>query len=127
MLRCGRSGSFLGFAPEETSELHRSVNGFRAAVRKKDAVHPGPSGESARERTLIGIVIEIREVNRAGGFAANYFHDARKRVPDVAVFAGPSLGLRTERVRGFRLDGVPIMPPKEPLARQTKVHGGRVF
>src|SRR5712692_2739916 len=82
MLRCGRSGSFLGFAPEEARELHRSVNGFRAAVRKKDAVHPGPSGESARERTLIGIVIEIREVNRAGGFAANYFHDARMRVPE---------------------------------------------
>src|SRR6266852_1609439 len=82
MLRCGRSGSFLGFAPEETSELHRSVNGFRAAVRKKDAVHPGPSGEFARERALIGIVVEIRKVDGAGSFVANYFYDARMSVPE---------------------------------------------
>src|SRR5712692_6495790 len=80
MLLRGRSGSFFGFAPEETSELHRSVNGFRAAVRKKDAVHPGPSGEFARERALIGIVVEIRKVDGAGSFVANYFHDARMSV-----------------------------------------------
>src|SRR5712692_3643949 len=80
MLLRGRSGSFFGFAPEETSELHRSVNGFRAAVRKKDAVHPGPCGEFARERTLIRVMKKIRDVNGARGFAADYFHDPRMRV-----------------------------------------------
>src|SRR6266852_1453903 len=77
MLLRGRSGSFFGFAPEEARELHRSVNGFGAAVRKKDAVHPRPSGEFARERALIGIVIEVREVNGARGFTADHSHDSR--------------------------------------------------
>jgi len=55
----GRSGLRLR---RKARELHRSVNGFCAAVRKKDAVHTRPSGEFARERALVGVVIEVREV-----------------------------------------------------------------
>src|SRR6266581_3103562 len=78
----GCASGLVRVASEEARKLHCPVNGFRAAVRKKDAVHPGPSGEFARQRALIGVVIEIREVNGAGSFSADYFHDARVRVPE---------------------------------------------
>src|SRR5260370_32598162 len=79
LLRC-RTRGLVRLAPKEARELHRAVNGFGAAIRKKGAVHPGPSCEFARERALIGMVKEIRKMNGAGSFAAHHFHDARMRV-----------------------------------------------
>src|SRR5260370_28788517 len=72
LLRC-RTRGLVRLAPKEARELHRAVNGFGAAIRKKGAVHPGPSGEFARERALIGMVKEIRKMNGAGSFAADHF------------------------------------------------------
>src|SRR5258707_2106033 len=80
MLLRGGPGSFFGFAAKEARELHRAVNGLRAAVRKKDAAHAGPCGEFARKRALIGVMKEIREVNGTRGFSPDYFHDARMRM-----------------------------------------------
>src|ERR1700687_6323379 len=82
MLLRGRPRSLVRLAPKEPRELECAIDRFRAAVGKEHAIKPGPSGEFARERALIGIVIEIREVNGAGGFAADYFHDARVRVAE---------------------------------------------
>src|SRR6266852_5587456 len=79
LLRRG-AGSLVRMAAEEACELHRAVNRFGAAIRKEDAVHAGPSGEFARERTLIRVMKKIRKVNGTRRFAANYFHDARMRV-----------------------------------------------
>src|SRR5260370_41225867 len=80
MLLRGGPGSFFGFAAKEARELHRAVNGLRAAVRKKDAAHAGPCGEFARKRALIGAMKEIREGNGTRGFSPDYFHDARMRM-----------------------------------------------
>src|SRR5204863_8172689 len=63
-----RPGSFIRLASTEARQLHCAIDGFRAAVGKKDAIHARPSGEFAREWALIGIVIEIGEMNGAGGF-----------------------------------------------------------
>src|SRR5260370_5866620 len=80
-LRVGPSG-LVRPASKKPRELECAIDRFRAAVGEEDAVKPGPSGEFARERALVGVVIEIREVNRARSFAADYFHDARMRVPE---------------------------------------------
>jgi len=64
------------------SQLHRTVNGLRTAIREEDAIETGPSGEFAGERALARVVIEIRKMNRAGRFAADYFHDAGMRVTE---------------------------------------------
>src|SRR6202158_6429882 len=77
----GRPRGLVRLASKEPRELEGAIERFRAAVGEEHAVKPGPSGEFARERALIGIVIEIREVNGAGGFAADYIHDARSGVP----------------------------------------------
>src|ERR1700682_2863154 len=82
MLLRGRPRGLVRLASKEPRELEGAIDRFGAAVGEEHAVKPGPSGEFARERALIGIVIEIREVNGAGGFAADYFHDARMRVPE---------------------------------------------
>src|SRR5260370_33251578 len=50
-----------------------------------------------------------------------------RRVSDLAVFADPFWGLPTERDRDFLWNDGPIMPPKEPLAPRTTVHGSRAF
>ena len=55
----GRSRGFLGLAAEEPRKFERAVDGFRAAIGEEDAIEPGPGGEFARERALIGVVIEI--------------------------------------------------------------------
>src|SRR5260370_10465431 len=81
LLRC-RAWGLVRLAPKESRKFHRAVNGFGATIRKKDAVHPGPAGEFAREWALIGMVKEIRKMNGARSFAADPFHDARMRVPE---------------------------------------------
>src|SRR5258708_30191863 len=81
LLRC-RPRSLLRIPSIEPCQFHRAIDRFRAAVRKKDAVHPGPSGEFARERALIRVMKKIRKVDGAGSFVANYFHDARMSVPE---------------------------------------------
>src|SRR5882762_5016909 len=87
MLLGRRPSSLVRLASKEACELHRAVNGFRAAVRKKDAIHPGPSDDFARERTLVGVMKEIREVNGARGLTADYFHDAGMRMSEC-VYGG---------------------------------------
>src|SRR2546421_3522141 len=74
--------SLVRLASKEACELHRAVNGFRSTVREKDAIHPGPSDEFARERALVGVMKEIREVNGARGLTADYFHDAGMRMSE---------------------------------------------
>src|SRR6266481_1747989 len=51
-----------------------------ATSLKRTNSAPGTRGAKGK-RTLVGIVIEVREVNGAGSFAADYFHDVRVRVP----------------------------------------------
>src|SRR5207245_11545993 len=77
-----RPGGFFRLACNKPSQLHRTVNGFRTAIREEDAIETGPSGEFAGERALARVVIEIRKMNRAGRFAADYFHDAGMRVTE---------------------------------------------
>ncbi len=60
----------------------RAVDGFRAAVGEERAIKAGPCGELARERALIGVVIEIREVNGARRFATDHSYDSRVRVTE---------------------------------------------
>src|SRR5437879_10300791 len=50
-----------------------------------------------------------------------------RRMSGLGVWADPCLSLLTGRVRDFSFDDVRIMPPKEPLARQTTVRGGLAF
>ncbi len=37
-----RPRSLVGLPSKQARELHRAINGFRPAVREKDAIHPGP-------------------------------------------------------------------------------------
>jgi hypothetical protein len=77
MLLRGRPSGLVRLASKEPCELERAIERFRAAVGEEHAIEPGPGGKFAGERTLVGIVIEVREVNGACRFAADYFHDAR--------------------------------------------------
>src|ERR1700730_1203635 len=77
MLGRGLVRSIGGGACAKAREFQSTVGSFRAAVREEDALHSGNFREFAGERSLIGIVVEIGEMNRACGFAANQFYDAR--------------------------------------------------
>src|SRR5205814_9943767 len=79
LLRC-RPRSLAGLASKQARELHRAINGFRPAVREKDAIHPGPRCQFARERALVGIMKKIGEVNGARGFTADYLYDGGLRM-----------------------------------------------
>src|SRR6266480_1092816 len=81
LFRC-RPRSLVGLASKQARELHRAINGFRPAVREKDAIHPGPRCQFARERALVGIMKKIGEVNGARGFTADYLHDAGMRMSE---------------------------------------------
>src|SRR5438045_6703373 len=72
--------SLAGLASKQARDLHRAINGVRPAVREKDAIHPGPRCQFARERALVGIMKKIGEVNGARGFTADYLHDAGMRM-----------------------------------------------
>ncbi len=82
MLPRGRSRSFFRCACNKPRQLHCTVNGFRSAIGEEDAVETGPSGEFAGKRALVRVVIEIRKMNRAGRFSADYFHDAGMRMTE---------------------------------------------
>ncbi len=82
MFFCNCSRSLVRLPPVEPRQFHRAINRLRAAVRKKDAVHAGPTGKFARQRALVGVMKEIREVNRTPGFATYHFHDSRMRVAE---------------------------------------------
>src|SRR6267143_659389 len=77
-----RSRRFIRPACKEPRQLHRAIDGFRAAIVEEDAIETGPGSEFARERALVRVVIEIREMNRTVGFAADYFHDSRMCVTE---------------------------------------------
>jgi hypothetical protein len=82
MLLRGCSSGLVRLASKEPRELECAIDRFRAAVRKKDAVHSGPRRQFARERALIRVMKKIREVNGARCFAADNFYDARMRVAE---------------------------------------------
>src|SRR5258708_5201843 len=82
MLLRGRSRGLVRPASKEPRELEGAIDRFRAADGEENAVKPGPSGEFARERALVGIVKEIREGNGTRGFAADYLYDSRMRVAE---------------------------------------------
>src|ERR1700686_692915 len=66
----------------KASEFQGTVGSFSAAVREEDSLHSGNFREFAGERSLIGVVVEIGEMNGARGFAANHFYDARMSVAE---------------------------------------------
>src|SRR3984957_7819559 len=72
--------SLVGRGSVEPRELQRTFDSFGAAVREEDVVQSRPLREFFRERPLERVVIKVRKVNRARGFAANRLHDARMRV-----------------------------------------------
>ncbi len=82
MLGRGLVGRVGGGAGAEAGEFQGAVGGFGSAVGEEDAVHAGDFRELAGERTLKGVVIEVREVDGARGFAANDFNDARMGVAE---------------------------------------------
>src|SRR5215470_17183112 len=75
MFRIWRGDGRIGRTRIESSELQAAFDGFRAAVRKEDAVHPGDFGELLGKRALEFVVKEIGQMNGATGFAANHFDD----------------------------------------------------
>ena len=104
----GTRGEVGGSAAVETREFQRAFDGFRTAVGEKHAVHAGPLRELLRERALKGVVVQIREVNSARGFAADDFDDARMRVAErvdgdaaeeIEIFFAGRRHRRSSRVR----------------------------
>jgi hypothetical protein len=71
-----------GLSGAEAGEFQGAIGGFRTAIGEKDAVHAGDLGELAGQRALIGVVVEVGEMNGASGFAANDFDDAGMRVAE---------------------------------------------
>src|SRR5882762_7183686 len=71
-----------GRAGAEAGEFQSAVGSFGAAVGEEDAAHAGDFGELARERALVGVVIEIAEVDGARGFTADGFYYARVGVAE---------------------------------------------
>src|SRR5882724_12701630 len=71
-----------GSAGAEAGEFQGAVGSFRAAVGEEDAAHAGDFRELARERALVGVVIEIAEMDGARGFAANGFYYSRMSVAE---------------------------------------------
>ena len=78
-------------------QLERAFHRFRAAVAEKHAVESRPFGELARERRLIRIVKQIRDVRGAARFAADHANHARMRV--------------AQRVHGNSGQKIEIFPP----------------
>jgi hypothetical protein len=76
------TGRIGGSAAIEASELESAFDRFGAAVREKHAVHTGPMGKLAGQRTLERVVKKIRKMDRASRFAADDFDDARMRMAE---------------------------------------------
>ena len=81
-LRAGESQVFGGSAAIETSQLERAVDGFGAAIGKKDAVETGPLRELASQRALKRVVKKIGKMDARAGFAANRLDDTGMRVAE---------------------------------------------
>src|SRR6267143_1992964 len=91
----------LGFcAGVGASKLERAVHGFGAAVGEESTVEARPFREFARERPLITIVKQIREVDGATRLTANHANKARMRVPkrvdrnaaeEIEILAAPGI------------------------------------
>src|SRR5579859_97414 len=64
----------------QAGEFQSAFDGLCAAIGEENAVKAGPFREFARERTLKSVMKEVGKVDRASGFAANDFDDARMRV-----------------------------------------------
>ena len=63
-------------------KLQRAFDRFRAAVREKHAIESRPFGQLARERRLIRIVEQIRNMSGAARFAPDHSDDSRMRVAE---------------------------------------------
>ena len=75
-------------------QLQRSVHRFSAAVGKKHPIQAGPLRQLSRQRSLKRILKQIRQVNRAPSFAANYADQLAMRM--------------TERVHGYAAQKIQI-------------------
>src|ERR1700679_933711 len=58
------------------SQLQRAFDGFGTAIREKYAIESGPLRQLARERSLIRVVEQIRDVRSAACFAPNHTNNA---------------------------------------------------
>src|SRR5205807_2534960 len=77
VLGCGLIRRVRGSAGAKAGKLESAVGSFRATVGEEDAAHAGDFGELAREWALVGVVIEVAEMDGACGFAADGFYYAR--------------------------------------------------
>src|SRR5580658_1220351 len=108
--RCSTAGRGLSVSVG-ARELQRAVNRFGAAIAKEHAVEAGPFGEFARERSLIRILEEIRNMDGAAGLAANHAHQARMGV--------------AERIDGDASKEIQILAPSrivKPAAAAMREH-----
>jgi hypothetical protein len=69
----GASGTVSG----EARQLDGTFDGFGAAVRKEGAVQAGEGAEFFGEKSLIFVVVEIRQVDGARRLIADGLHDSR--------------------------------------------------
>jgi len=80
-----RHQAALGFAaramPGESRQLDRSLDRFGPAVLKKCAVQSRKLAQLLPQRSLILVVVEIRDVDQLRRLLANRLDDARMRVP----------------------------------------------
>src|SRR5262249_48918929 len=63
-----------------SGQLDSAFNRLCAAVAEKCAVHARDLRKRFRQRSLIGMVIKVRDVKQSGSLVADGFHDARMRV-----------------------------------------------
>jgi len=95
-------------------QLDRTLNRFRAAIGEKDPLQTGPFRELSRQRALVQVMKQIREVHGAPGFATD---DA----------AQPRMGI-TQRINGQAAKEIEILTPamivKIAAAAPHKDHRG---
>src|SRR5882762_4620520 len=119
-----------GRAGAEAGEFQSAVGSFGAAVGEEDAAHAGDFGELARERALVGVVIEIAEVDGARGFTADGFYYARVGVAESVdgdaaeeveiFFAGGVMHVRAAAVGED--DGLALVGWQEKLFGIAEAH-----
>src|SRR5579859_645128 len=61
-------------------QFDRALNSFRAAIGEKDPLQTRPFGKFARQRALVPVMKQIREVYGARGFATNDAAQPRVRI-----------------------------------------------
>src|ERR1700722_1363326 len=70
-----------GAMPRQPRQLDRAFDRLSSAVGEKCAVESGELTQLLGQRSLIFVVIQIRNMHQLGRLLANRLHDARMRVP----------------------------------------------